>query len=141
MDVSIIEFIEAQTVANICCVDEDKRPYCFSSFFSFDKKNHCLYIKSAVNTHHGGLIQKNNAVAGTIVMDNLDKVLVKGIQFQGVITKNDLFNVAAAMHYHTKHPMAMAVPGDMWTLQLQYIKYTDNTRGFGTKVYWDREEI
>lgn len=139
MDASIIEFIEIQTVATICCVDEDGLPYCFNSFFSFDKKNDCLYFKSSANsTHHGKLLQKNEQVAGTILMDKLDKILVKGIQFSGRAVKNDLFNVAAAMHYHTRHPMALAVPGDMWTLHLDQVKFTDNAKGFGTKVSWER---
>lgn len=140
MNASIVEFIENQTVATICCVDEAGNPYCFNSFYSFDSNKSCLYIKSsAMGTHHGPIIQKNPDIAGTIVMDELHKIQVKGIQFTGKITKNDLFNVAAAMHYHTRHPMAMAVPGELWTIQLQSVKYTDNSMGFGSKVHWEAE--
>lgn len=140
MDASIIEFIEQQTAATICCIDPEGNPYCFNAFYSFDKDKHCLYFKSAlIGTHHGKIIERQSSVAGTILPDTLDKIMVKGIQFNGEVTKNDLFNVSAAMHYHTRHPMAMAVPGDMWTLHLSFIKFTDNSRGFGTKIVWQQE--
>ncbi|MBK8686062.1 MAG: hypothetical protein IPN26_14405 [Bacteroidetes bacterium] len=39
--------------------------------------------------------------------------------------------------YLAKHPLALAIPGDIWALQVNYIKMTDSTLGFG-KNYLDK---
>ncbi|RQO29637.1 hypothetical protein DBR32_15375 [Taibaiella sp. KBW10] len=131
-------FISGQTCATICCIDEQNRPYCFTCFYVYDKSKQCLYFKSSANTHHISLLLANGICAGTILEDNLDKILVKGIQLEGHAVKNTLFDLAPAMQYHATFPMAVAVPGDMWTLSINTIKFTDNSKGFGSKFHWDR---
>lgn len=142
LDPSIIQFLENQTAATICCVNDQGMPYCFNAFYAFDTNGMKLYFKSQLSkTHHGSIIDKHTHVSGTILPDTLDKVLVKGVQFVGNVHKNDFFDVGAAMHYHTRHPMAMAVPGEMWTIELSYIKYTDNAMGFGHKTIWKKDDF
>ncbi|MBK7558873.1 MAG: hypothetical protein IPI54_11635 [Chitinophagaceae bacterium] len=41
--------------------------------------------------------------------------------------------------YLAKHPLALAIPGDIWALQLNSVKMTDSTLGFGKKLLWERE--
>lgn len=140
MDSHIVSFMQAQTAATICCIDDHHRPYCFNAFYAFDESKATIYFKSQLmKTHHGPLLSEREHVSGTIVPDELDKVLVKGIQFVGRVQKNDIFDIQSAMHYHTRHPMAMAVPGEMWTIHVDYIKFTDNAMGFGHKLIWQRE--
>lgn len=134
----IVIFLQSQTCANICCVDENRHPYCFTCFFVFDEANKCLYFKSQMQTKHAPLLAQEAKVGGTVLEDNLDRVLVKGIQFQGLVRRNSVFDVTASMLYHAKYPMALAVPGDMWTVDLKNIKFTDNSKGFGHKVLWSR---
>lgn len=131
-------FISAQTCANICCIDENGHPYCFTCFYVYDKARQCIYFKSSSNTHHISLLSVNGICAGTILEDKLDKILVKGIQFEGKAHKNTLFDLAPAMQYHATYPIAVAVPGDMWTVELDTIKFTDNSKGFGSKFHWER---
>jgi uncharacterized protein YhbP (UPF0306 family) len=40
-----------------------------------------------------------------------------------------------------KYPFALAIPGDVYTIQPDYIKLTDNTIGFGKKLTWLRNEV
>jgi uncharacterized protein YhbP (UPF0306 family) len=30
------------------------------------------------------------------------------------------------------------MPGEIWTIKINRIKYTDNTLGFGKKIIWER---
>ena len=43
--------------------------------------------------------------------------------------------------YHKKFPFALAMSGDIYAVQLEKIKLTDNGKGFGKKINWQRAEI
>jgi uncharacterized protein len=142
MDKKIAEFISKQTCGNLCCVAEQGYPYCFSFFYSFDEKEMMLYYKSSDDTNHSEILYQNKIVAGTILPDKLNFLAIKGIQFEGeVIEPNHPDAKNASSHYHKKHPMALAMPGDIWAICLNSIKFTDNTLGFGKKLKWKRGEI
>jgi len=140
MNERIIAFLEGQKVASICCVDENNTPCCFSCFYAFDRLRNLLYFKSSVNTQHGMVLQKAPRVAGTIQPNKLNPLAIKGIQFKGTILgEDDPFTSNAKSFYHNKHPFAIAVPGEVWTIQLQQVKMTDNTLSFAKKITWQRE--
>lgn len=135
--VDITKFLSKQTCVNICCLDEENNPYCFTCFYHFDEGNNCLYFKSQMNTHHAKLLEKNGTIAGTILEDTLDKILLKGIQLTGKVKRNSMMDISASFKYHAKYPIATTVPGDIWTVQLEVIKFTDNGQGFGHKTHWE----
>jgi len=139
MNENIKKFIEHQTCATICCVDELGAAYCFSCFYAFDHKEGLLYFKSLATSQHSGMIRKNPFIAGSILPNKLNPFIIKGIQFTGVVldAREEFLEEAAAM-YHKKYPIAHAVPGDMWIIQLYHIKMTDGAVGFGNKILWDR---
>jgi uncharacterized protein YhbP (UPF0306 family) len=140
MNKTIIEFIKKQTVASICCLDAEDRPYCFSVFFSFDPAEGLLYFKSSGSSSHAGFLLKNRVIAGTIMPDKLNLPVVRGIQFTGIVLDySDPLSHAASVAYHKRFPFALAMPGEVSTLQLGFIKMTDNTKGFGKKILWERE--
>ena len=43
--------------------------------------------------------------------------------------------------YLKRHPMAMAIPGKIYALQINNIKMTDSAFGFGKKISWSRNEL
>ncbi len=138
MDDSISKFIENQKCASICCVNENNDPYCFSSFYVFNRKAGLLYFKSSVNTNHIRIIKDSPVIAGTILPDKLHALIVKGIQFHGIVLPLvDERTKDASRHYHTAFPFALAIPGEIWTILLTHIKMTDSTNGFGAKIVWD----
>ena len=138
MDDSIRKFIEKQKCASICCVNDSGEPYCFSSFYVFNGKASLLYFKSSADTNHIRNIKLNPLIAGTILPDKMHALVIKGIQFQGTVLPSlDERTKDASMHYHAAFPFALAVPGEIWTIQLTHIKMTDSTLGFGAKVIWD----
>ena len=139
MNEIIIQFIQKQTCATICCIDEQGKPYCFSCFYTFNPEERLLYFKSSVDSHHSVLMKKNPFIAGTILPDKLNALLVRGIQFEGIVLdEHHPFKKTASNFYHKKHLIALAIPGEIWTVQINYIKMTDSTKGFGKKITWSR---
>lgn len=144
MNESIIHFLHEQSCANICCVDADCKPYCFSCFYAFDKEEGLLFFKSSPDTHHAKLMKQNPQVAGTILPDKLNKLLIKGIQFEGIILPDyHLLSEKGRKCYVQSHPLSIAIPGEIWTIQVNEIKLTDSTKVFGKKTRWARtvEEV
>jgi uncharacterized protein YhbP (UPF0306 family) len=141
MNKSIIQFLKDQTCASICCTDEQGKPYCFSCFYAFHEEEGLLYFKSSPNSHHSALMKKNQFVAGTVLPDKLNKLIVKGIQFEGIVldSQHPLMKTAAS-RYFTQNPLALAIPGEIWAIRIDQIKMTDNTLGFGKKITWHRTE-
>lgn len=134
------EYITAQSCASVCCIDTDGLPYCFSCFYAYNSVEKLLYYKSSMDTRHSKIIANNPLVAGTMLPDKLNKLHVRGMQFEGIIlpaehplTKN------AAAHYYKKNPVAVAMPGEIWTIQINSLKLTDSSFGFGKKLTWHRE--
>lgn len=136
MNKRIVDFMDGQKVATICCVDANNNPYCFSCFYAFDKKRWLIYFKSSANSHHVALLSLKPVVAGTIQPDRLNALIIKGIQFNGTIV-NDNKDIAAS-NYHKRYPFAYAMTGEVWIIQLSSVKMTDSTLGFGKKITWQR---
>lgn len=74
--------------------------------------------------------------------DRLNKLSVRGIQFEAEVLDNTAAEIQDGMKdYFKKHPVALLMPGEIWALQVNQIKMTDNTLGFGKKIIWNRPEI
>lgn len=142
MNKNIVEFIEKQTCASICCADDQGNPYCFSCFYVLNSTDGLLYFKSSASSKHGGILQQRKSIAGTILPDKLNKLMVKGIQFEGrMLNADDPLTIAAPAQYYKKNPAALAIPGELWVIELLHIKMTDSTLGFGKKIIWERSEV
>lgn len=140
MNEQITKFIAQQTCASICCVDAVNNPYCFSCFYAFNAKEGLLYYKSSLDTKHSQIILEHPFVAGTILPDKLNKLHIKGLQFEGeVLSVSHPEAKEAAAFYYKAHPLAMAIGGEIWTIKISSIKYTDSSLGFGKKIGWKRE--
>jgi uncharacterized protein YhbP (UPF0306 family) len=140
VDPAINRFILQQTSATICCVGEQGKPWCFSCFYAYDPGEGLLYFKSSAHTAHAIMLRKDSRVAGTILPDRINKLLVKGIQLEGVVlAPEDPLLGRAWGTYHKKYPLALGISGELWAIQLSHIKMTDSTLGFGTKIRWSRK--
>ena len=137
MNEDIAKFIKKQHAANICCVGENGQPHCFTCFFAFDEKKALLHYKTSPASNHAMQMIKNGNVAGTILPDKLNMMAVKGLQFNATLVKADepLAKNASTVYYK-KYPFALAMGGEIWTIQLTNIKMTDS----GKKHSWQLEE-
>ncbi len=133
--------MQEQTCASVCCADEDGNPYCFSCFYAVNADEGLLYFKSSADTHHAILMKKNPSVAGTVLPDKLNKLVVKGLQFEATVLHLDHAALQkATSHYVKKYPVSLAIPGEIWALQLNTIKMTDSSKVFGKKTTWRRDK-
>jgi uncharacterized protein len=122
-------------------VDGQGNPYCFNCFYAFNVEGNLLYFKSSADSYHSKLIKINPMVAGSILPDKLNTVLVKGVQFNGIILNEPCPSTGwASQFYHKKHLLASAIAGVTCTIQVNSIKMTDSTMGFGKKYIWNRSE-
>jgi uncharacterized protein YhbP (UPF0306 family) len=130
----IDNFIQKQTCASVCCIDDKGNPYCFTCFYAYDEENKILFFKSGEESYHAQLMQKHRMVAATILPNKLNTLRVQGIQLEGIILEdsNSLLETGN-LFYHQKHPLAIAVKGKIWGLQINHIKMTDSSWGFGKK--------
>lgn len=141
MNKDIEDFIEKQRCANIACIDAEGNPHAFSCFYAFNTKEVLLYFKSSAHTSHIQCILQNPRVAGTILPDKLSLLSMKGIQFLGEVLAGDHpLAKTAAKKYYAAHPLAVAIPGEIWTVKLYQIKMTDSSKGFGKKIEWSEKE-
>ena len=144
MNKDIVKFISKQKTASICTTDTNGNPYCFSCFFAYDADHSVLFYKTHADSHHAALMMIKKEVAGTILPDRTDPVIVRGLQFEGrVLSPDHPMAAHASSKYHLRFPFALAMPGDLWAIQVDHIKMTDSSKGFGYKVNWerDREEV
>ncbi len=138
----IASFIAKQTYATICCVDGNGVPYCFNCVFAFDEEKKLLYFKSSAETYHVQLFKENKYLAGTILPDKHKPLTVQGVQFTGaLLDAADSETSEASKKYHRQHPLALAKKGMVWTIQINTLKMTDSTKGFGAKIHWQREPV
>lgn len=134
----ITDFIREQKVASVCCVENDT-PYCFNCYYSYLEQEGLLIYKSSFDTRHESILQKNKKVAGTIIPEQVEVAVIKGIQFEGVILSESFdLTMKASSSYYLRFPFAMAVPGKVQVIELLSVKFTDNTKGFGYKQHWKK---
>lgn len=138
IDKPIQSFIETQTVLTIAtCINNI--PYCATCFYTFLEKYDAIAFKSNRDTQHILEAIQNKYVAGTIIPDKSEIGKVKGIQFNGIFLEptGDLL-IEAKKKYYLKYPFAAAFKGELWVVDLTFLKFTDNTLGFGKKMHWQK---
>lgn len=137
MNPSISEFLLTQSCANIACLDNAGKPYSFSCYYVFHPELNQLYFKSSVDAAHFGFLVNCSAVSGTVLPDKLNKLMVKGVQMEGICLNEDHpLAKGSSQYYHKKNPLALAMPGKVWTIQIEHLKLTDSSLGFGKKLHW-----
>jgi uncharacterized protein YhbP (UPF0306 family) len=97
------------------------------------------FLSTEVNTRHGKILLKSPRVAGTI--NNQCKILseIKGVQYQGemkIVDNND--KASYQLYCERFQELTHALPINLWKLQLDEIKMTNNKLGFGKKIVWKR---
>ena len=134
----IFVFLNEQTLLTLATAI-DNVPYCANCFYSFEQTNQWLVYKSDKDTRHSKEGLQNPTVAGTILPPNLKIGEIIGLQFQGrLILPQGEDLITAQKSYYKKYPFALAMPGDIWVIELKVMKFTNNRLGFGKKLHWQR---
>jgi len=97
-----------------------------------------MYFLSAPSSRHGKEIMENSLVSGTIVGQRMMISKLKGIQFTGTCSLLEKDSEIRAKEVYTaKFPFVSLNKERIWVVKPDWIKMTDNSLGFGTKIIWD----
>jgi len=138
MEKKITNYIlESKVVTLATCMNDI--PYCANCFYVFDEENKILIFLSDPKTRHITEALANKKVAGTIDREVTTIAKIKGLQFTGqFIEPTEEQQKAFYKIYYHKFPFAKAKPSPVWGIQINWLKMTDNTLGFGKKLKWER---
>jgi uncharacterized protein YhbP (UPF0306 family) len=141
MDKKIEAYILTNKVFTLATAINDN-PYCAHCFYVYDAENKLLLFLSDNATQHIKGALQNNKVAGSIFNGETTIVKIQGIQFVGEFIAPDKSQGKRFYQlYYDKNPFAKAKPSPIWAIQLNWIKMTDNTLGFGKKLIWERDKL
>ena len=115
-------------------------PYCCSLFYALDAERGHFYFMSSTDTKHIQQALQHSSVAGTIVSSDVSIARLQGIQFTGKFFKPDGDLIQESKKIYLRIiPAAAFSASSLWAIEIQSIKMTDNTLGFGKKITWLRE--
>jgi len=137
LDQRISNFLKNHSVLTMATSFGDE-PYCANLFYAFLPEDNCFVVTSDMNTKHIRNISHNIFVAGSIV-DACNLPVVKGVQFQGVISEpSQVLAEKAKKAYSSLFPFSHGMNTTLWVIDLTFVKYTDSTLGFGKKLIWKK---
>ena len=137
IDQRILDFIAEHHVLTVACVAGTAAPWCANAFYVFDPQEEGFIITSEEKTRHAQLFLENPQVAGSVVLETEQVGKIQGLQFTGTVRRCDggLFDRCRLL-YLKRFPYAVFKGGEVWFIQLESMKYTDNRLGFGKKILW-----
>ncbi|NCD11518.1 MAG: hypothetical protein EOL93_03120 [Epsilonproteobacteria bacterium] len=110
----------------------NNQPYCASCFYAFIESVPALIIATDVQkTRHGKEALANEKVAGSIALETKIVGKIQGVQFTGIFQEATEKEKRA---YLKRFPYALAMRPSLWSIHISYLKFTDNTLGFGKKL-------
>ncbi len=135
IDNKIVRFINKHHVMTLATVDLVGAPYCCNAFYSFDESRGVLVFASNLDTAHAGHMTHCSAGAASIVLESKVVGKLQGVQIVGSVRRGDGVDRAC---YVKQFPFAAVAPLELWALEINYVKLTDNRLGFGKKLIWTR---
>lgn len=125
----LIEFIKEHHLLTLCTCKKNI-PYSANCFYAFSEKEMRFIIASDEKTDHIKNLQINPNFSGTIALETKEVGKIRGIQFRG--TMQNASKKEKTLYLKT-YPYAVALNPTIWSLHVDYIKFTDNRLGFGQK--------
>lgn len=138
-DKRIKTFINKHHVLTLAS-SENNNSWCANCFYSYMENENYLIVTSDIETKHIQNIINNNIVSGSIVLETNIIGKIQGIQFVGKMYKPDeKLQKKVKTSYLKRFPIATLMNTTLWVIELNYIKMTDNSLGFGKKLIWDKD--
>ena len=138
MNRAIMDFLHQNYVLSLS-VCENNRSWSVNCFYAFEEQSKSLIFISHGNTDHYRMLTQNPYVSGTIAAQTQNVTHIQGVQYTGkaVTPVGDSIKQCNSIYYQ-RFPFAKFVMAKLWKLEINYLKYTDNTLGFGKKLIWER---
>lgn len=133
---AIARYLKKQHVLSLC---SGNPVWCANCFYVFDSERVVFWLMTETETRHGAQMLGDPLVAGTINGQPKSVMLIKGVQYSGrIIRLEGEEQQMARKAYIRRFPIAAKVSAPLWEIQLDELKMTDNTLGFGKKLSWIR---
>ncbi len=110
--------------------------YCANAFYAFAREEATLIFSSDTTTRHGAEMVANPKVAASIVLETRTVGRIQGVQIVGRVVEAAESDRGV---YISKFPYTAPLSLCLWRLEIDELKLTDNTLGFGRKIVWNRE--
>lgn len=135
----IANWLDAHHVVAYCVSDKESL-WCANAFFVFDRDAVAFYLLTRSETLHGRMAGIRALVAGTVSDQPKTVMRIRGLQFRGELRQlNGDEAERASKRYYQRFPAARMMHSPIWTIDIDEMKFTDNTLGFGKKLNWWRE--
>ncbi len=135
----ISRWLKKQNVVTFC-VSNESSIWCANAFFYFDEQRVAFYLLSDPNSRHGKMIGQISPVAGTVNGQTKTVALIRGLQYSGTIRLVDEAESGPFREpYYRRFPIARVHKSPIWEILVDELKFTDNTLGFGKKLFWFRD--
>jgi uncharacterized protein YhbP (UPF0306 family) len=131
----ITSFIARHHVLTLATATADGMPYCAACFYAYDKERNVIVFTTDDTTTHGQQMIANANVACAINLETRVVGKVQGLQVCGVVRRGDEQDKST---YIKRFPYAAVAPLNIWAIEPSFMKFTDNTLGFGKKLIWNR---
>ena len=139
LDKRIIRFIKKHTILTLATSGKDK-PYCCTCFYVYKEEENKFFITSDKKTRHIHEAAIQPVVAGAIALETSMIGKIQGVQFTGIIKEPEGKEYDQAKKiYIRKFPVAALSELEMWCIEPDFIKFTDNRLGFGKKLIWNKK--
>jgi uncharacterized protein YhbP (UPF0306 family) len=135
-DKKFVKFILKHHVLTLA-TSADNIPYCANCFYVYLEKENMFVFSSDNDTKHVQDVLKNDYVAGSVVLETNVVGKIQGIQFNGrMYMPEGELKKKANKRYLKRFPYAKLMETQLWVLELDFLKLTDNRLGFGKKLIW-----
>jgi len=116
---------------------KENMPQVANLFFAYDEENIAFIVASDTKTEHIQNVLQNENVATSVALETDEVGKIQGLQCKARMFKASLEDKKL---YFKKYPYAIAMNPNIWKIEVDEMKYTDNRLGFGKKLMWKREE-
>ncbi len=140
MDSKIAAFLKKQHILSLCVSTDgdDADIWAASCFYAFDEQNIELIIASSDSTKHIKMATQNPKVAVNIALNTKIIGIIKGVQASGILRLSGDGDERSKGLYFKRFAYAKILNPQIYIVALDFVKYTDNALGFGSKMQWRR---
>lgn len=135
-DKKIVSFIKKHHVLTLATC-QNNVPWSCSCFYAVSENPLRLIFSSSPETRHAIEFQKNEIVSVAIALETRIIGKLQGVQMSGrIIADNQTLQLSKP--YLKRFPYAAVMELNLWAFEPEFIKFTDNTLGFGKKLTWQK---
>ncbi len=140
IDGRIIRFLKKHHVLTLATL-AGGMPHCANLFYAWLEEERAFVFTSSLDTKHAQDALKHPEVAASVVLETRVVGNVQGVQLRGAMFRPEGERLQRAKRrYLRRFPYAAVMDLELWMLEVTWLKFSDNTLGFGKKLIWERVE-